>query len=233
MDCKFGTATAAGFVVADSLILCPNLIDDWVHEEVLFSVGMQAYIHSAESYIIEEPRRLPNAPNGTAMDRNFTLCEPGTFKPQSGQGRCLPCPIGFMCPSFGLSTPMVCPAGSICDRLALVLPSSKCISGHYCKEGTKSQYPISLSTTDAWHLEEDSGILMTVLTNNIWGYMPRKPPATGARRIFHPPIGNVIAEQPIPCPLGYFCREGVSSAEYREGDYTTPQPCSDGFFCSM
>ncbi|KAL7440409.1 hypothetical protein ACHAXH_005849, partial [Discostella pseudostelligera] len=74
---------------------------------------------------------------------------------------------------------------------------------------------------------------MTVLTNNIWGYMPRKPPATGARRIFHPPIGNVIAEQPIPCPLGYFCREGVSSAEYREGDYTTPQPCSDGFFCSI
>ena len=232
IDCRFGGLAASGSIVSDSLLLCPNLIDEWEQEEVEFSIGIQEDMQSSESYMIGEPRRLPYAPNGTRISRNFTLCEPGTFKPQSGPGRCLSCPIGFICPSFGLSKPVVCPAGSICDRLALVLPLSKCISGHYCNEGTKTQYPMSLSPTDVLHLDEASGVLMTVTTNNAWDYVTRRFPATGARRIFHPPVGNVTAEQPIPCPIGFFCREGVSSAEYREGDYSTPQPCSDGFFCS-
>ena len=231
MNCRFGRMTATGFVVTDSLLMCPNLIDAWVQEQVEFSIGIHEHLNS-EIHIIREPSREPNAPNGTVLDKNFTLCDPGTFKPQSGPGRCLPCPIGFICPSFGLSTPVVCPAGSICGRLALIVPSFKCISGHYCNEGTKTQYPMLFASTDAWHLDEESGVLTAVVSNKLWDFTPRDYPATGARQIFHPPVGNVTAEHPIPCPLGYFCREGVSSAEYREGDYSTPQPCSDGFFCS-
>ncbi len=231
MDCRFGRMTATGFVVSDSLLMCPNLIDALVQERVEFSIGIDEHL-SSEIHIVGEPSREPNAPNGTVWDKNLTLCDPGTFKPQSGAGRCLPCPIGFICPLFGLSTPVVCPAGSICDRLALILPSSKCISGHYCNEGTKTQYTMFFSSTDAWHLDEESGALTAVVSNKLWDYIPRSYPATGARQIFHPPVANVIAEQPIPCPIGYFCREGVSSADHREGDYSTPQPCSDGFFCS-
>ena len=38
-------------------------------------------------------------------------------------------------------------------------------------------------------------------------------------------------EQPMPCPLGTYCREGVVSPISVLGDYMTPQPCYDGFFC--
>lgn len=42
------------------------------------------------------------APNGTFSARtrslNFTLCDPGSFQPSSGAVRCLPCPVGFICP---------------------------------------------------------------------------------------------------------------------------------------
>ena len=42
--------------------------------------------------------------------------------------------------------------------------------------------------------------------------------------------GGFKYEQPIPCPLGTYCREGVSTPVTVIGDYSTPQPCFDGFF---
>lgn len=42
------------------------------------------------------------SPNGTQCpgggNANFSLCEPGSFQPSSGAGRCLLCPVGFICP---------------------------------------------------------------------------------------------------------------------------------------
>jgi hypothetical protein len=196
------------------------------------AIGLTIPKHSTESSVLST-LDFPSAPNGTTMNHNITLCKPGTFQPQNGQGMCLPCPIGFICPSFGLSRPVICPPGSICDRLALVVPSSQCVSGHFCNEGTKLSSQMSQSTSETWQLEEESGILTTAMSNSAWDYIHRTPPATGKRRISHPPINeNVKAEQPFPCPLGYFCREGVSSATHRLGDYTTPQPCFGGYFCS-
>lgn len=39
-----------------------------------------------------------------------------------------------------------------------------------------------------------------------------------------------VYEQPIPCPIGTYCREGASTSITFVGDYATPQPCYDGFF---
>lgn len=42
------------------------------------------------------------APNGTFSagegSLNFTMCDPGSFQPSSEAVRCLPCPVGFICP---------------------------------------------------------------------------------------------------------------------------------------
>lgn len=41
------------------------------------------------------------------------------------------------------------------------------------------------------------------------------------------------AQGPIPCPLGYFCRAGVSTHISVPKNYSTPQKCYDGFFCPL
>ena len=68
-----------------------------------------------------------------------------------------PCvrPSVHVCPFFGMSKPKLCEAGSICEHLGLVVPSSPCISGHYCNEGTKMPSQIALESTDTWILEEE------------------------------------------------------------------------------
>ena len=42
---------------------------------------------------------------------------------------------------------------------------------------------------------------------------------------------NVPAEGPLPCPLGYYCRAGVTSQIPIPKNFSTPQRCYDGFFC--
>ena len=220
-------------ILSESLLSCPIPVEVNEDEVVQIAVGLQGSIHIPEVYVDVISIDSPTSSNGTIMSHNTTLCEPGTFQPQNGQGHCLPCPVGFICPEFGIARPILCPAGSICEQLGLIMPSSPCTSGHYCNNGTKMSSQIVLSTTDTWLLEEESGVLTTVMSNSAWNYTPRQPPATGERRISHPPIDvHVTAEQPYPCPVGYYCKEGVSSVEHREDDYTTPQKCFDGYFCS-
>ncbi|EED88737.1 predicted protein [Thalassiosira pseudonana CCMP1335] len=182
------------------------------------------------------PRDLLS-PNGTillpSLGHNVTLCEPGTFQPQSSNTECLICPVGFICPRFGMAKPQVCPAGSICSRLGLVTPSSQCIAGHYCPSGTKMSTQMTQYGKNIWVLEEETGVLTAATTDGDWNYIDRNSPATGTRRILHPPVdANVTALQPFPCALGYYCRPGVSTNyEYRMGDFTTPQLCHEGHFC--
>lgn len=184
-----------------------------------------------------EPRDLLPATNGTYMSsassHNLTLCEPGTFQPQNGQNHCLICPVGYICPMFGMARPMTCPRGFICSRLGLSAPSSPCIAGHYCLEGTKMATQIVDSSTDKWNLDKMTGVVTASIVNvGTWDYMPRENPATGWRRIFHPPDhANITAHQPFPCELGHYCRVGVSTTEHIKGDFSTPQLCHTGHFC--
>jgi hypothetical protein len=45
------------------------------------------------------------------------------------------------------------------------------------------------------------------------------------------PESSLTAEKPIPCPSGFYCREGVASMTSIEGDFSTPQKCYDGYYC--
>jgi len=189
-----------------------------------------------DSFVFE-PSNLSPATNGTYMSsassHNLTLCEPGTFQPQNGQNHCLICPVGYICPMFGMAQPMICPGGYICSSLGLSTPSSECIAGHYCLEGTKMATQIADSSTTEWNLDNITGVVTASIVNvGAWDYMSRESPATGWRRIFHPPDhANVKAQQPFPCELGRYCRVGVSTTEHIKGDYSTPQLCHEGHFC--
>tara|TARA_B110000208_G_scaffold188726_1_gene248922 strand:+ start:355 stop:3567 length:3213 start_codon:yes stop_codon:yes gene_type:complete len=154
-------------------------------------------------------------PNGTTSSNpgefNFTLCEPGTFQPRQGQQRCLQCPIGYICPDFGLSKPIICPAGFVCNKQGLRSAVSRCPSGHYCLQGTKTSdtrdfyglaphsYWSSVSSDNArtsgarslahysWIIAPETGMLRYNESVRNWKYLVRPPPATGTSRPEHSP----------------------------------------------
>ncbi|RHY92009.1 hypothetical protein DYB35_001665 [Aphanomyces astaci] len=188
-------------------------------------------------------------PNGTfpASDgRNFSQCPPSTFQPRAGQPSCLPCPVGFYCPDFGLSKPILCPAGFVCDRHALRTPETMCPEGHYCLPGTKSTNVLDFQNRSDYVVNSETGITTFDVTSRSWSIVPRPSPATGSRRLEQPPnfvdpqcltrqcdfnTSNLLAEKPFVCPLGTFCRSGVSTPSMQLQNFSSPQPCFRGFFC--
>lgn len=63
---------------------------------------MIEYIQASPEGYYEQDWVPTLSPNGTYCpgggNVNFSLCEPGSFQPSSGAGRCLQCPVGFICP---------------------------------------------------------------------------------------------------------------------------------------
>lgn len=96
------------------------------------SGNMIEYVQPSLKGYYEQDWVLALSPNGTYCagegNVNFTLCEPGSFQPSAGAGRCLPCPIGFMCPGVPcLFCPVILrdlPRRLMCDR---TLQSSYCL----------------------------------------------------------------------------------------------------------
>lgn len=175
-------------------------------------------------------------PNGTMVDKNspskWTLCAPGTFAPQISMQRCLPCPVGFICPDFGLSKPLICPPGKICDTSGLSLPITPCPKGHYCLAGTKTSSNMLDDTAHTWKVNEETGLYL--LNHSALNLKPsvRHRPALGSYRTQFGSVAiELNAEQPIACPLGYFCVDGVGSNSSILNNYSTPQPCFEGYFC--
>jgi hypothetical protein len=194
------------------------------------------------------------APNGTVVPANnalnFTLCEPGTFQPRNAQTECIPCPVSYFCPDFGLSKPVICPAGMICDVTGLVTPVVACPDGHYCKRGTKTS---DLTTFQGVHMtdwvtgdETELTVVKPDAEMRPWAYVNRTAPATGWRRIEHPPESDpalrgdldhyeyfdlVTAERPLSCPVGHYCKVQATTDLPSPLNFSTPQRCFDGFFC--
>jgi len=190
-------------------------------------------------------------PNGTYCpqnSRNFTLCPPGQFQPREGQISCNLCPIGYICPDLGLSRPLVCPAGAICDVMGLRYASKSCPQGHYCLNGTKASTADEF-VPDIWLQDYVTGVRSFNTSfprpyHDAFVYKNWSLPALGFSRPQHPPIPQcdgldcspggtlaVVAEAPYPCPIGYYCRTGVTSQIPIPKNYSTPQRCFDGFFC--
>ena len=65
---------------------------------------MIEYVQSSPEGYYEQDWVPALSPNGTYCPGggkvNFSLCEPGSFQPSSGAGRCLQCPVGFICPGM-------------------------------------------------------------------------------------------------------------------------------------
>ena len=178
--------------------------------------------------------RMILAPNGTIANdsSNFTLCHPGSFQPKNGQLNCIPCPVGFYCPDFGLYAPVICPAGHICDEIELISPTKPCPKGHYCNPGTKTDSITSFFSNPGWISNSSTGLVVADPDHMPWNYSKRLYPESGVRRSTHPPSSlSVFAERPFPCPLGFYCRDGVATYIPMPYNFSTPQKCFDGFFC--
>ena len=249
--CRFDHRITRATILTRSLVLCPSppRVDDSLSSHISISLnGIDFSQPSLERFGFEteckpgfycgpSPGSWGNpAPNGTYISNsnalNFTLCEPGYFQPSEGKSNCLLCPISYICPDFGLSKPQVCPAGYICDREGLQGPSQACIEGHFCGPGTRTSDLNAFIGLRDWKNDAITGLVEVDRNHRPWSLVDRLFPATGSRRIEHPPImDNVTAERPFACPTGYFCRSGVVNDQSVPLNFSTPQKCFDGFFC--
>ena len=118
LACRFGSAVVKASFVAHWLVVCMapshsaqlRLQRKFGSFSVELSVNGIDYTDSGQAieYIQASPEGhyaqdwVPSlSPNGTYSaggGGNFTLCPPGSFQTLSGAGRCLLCPVGFMCP---------------------------------------------------------------------------------------------------------------------------------------
>jgi hypothetical protein len=164
------------------------------------------------------------SPNGTYAPHernvNFTLCEPGYFQPMAGQANCTACPVPYICPDFGLYQPLLCPAGFVCDKVGLSYPSQRCPRGNFCLAGTGTALSSSFIDppieSNLSHIDDFSSALLLQKSLS-----DRRRQSNVKNTVFHP----------FPCPIGYYCRDGVSSVTPVPGNFSTPQKCFKGYIC--
>lgn len=95
-------------------------------------------------------------------------------------------------------------------------------------------YSYGINNSSLWALDASTGIVSFVSENFNFSLVDWLSPASGGSRPDNPPARNesLVAEGPIPCPSGQYCRPGVSSNVSQPKNFSTPQKCFDGYFCS-
>ncbi|GFH60968.1 hypothetical protein CTEN210_17444 [Chaetoceros tenuissimus] len=237
--CEVNGMRVEGIFINSKVITCllPLLRYEGTLQIRVSPNGQQFYLmdYVEISDILVASTNLLMAPNGTFASNhhlsNFSLCDPGSFAPREGLSRCFLCPIGYFCPDFGTIKPKICTPGKVCDSLGLVNPITSCPKGHYCLEGTKSKMSSSLLHSSDWIVDKKTGVATIRRGESEFEIYNRSLPESGMFTIEHFPGKVVQAEQPIVCSIGFYCLEGVSSPFSRVGDFSTPQPCFDGYFC--
>ncbi len=81
------------------------------------------------------------------LGTNFTLCNPGTYQPLSGQDSCIHCPIGYVCNEFGMTVPRICPEHYVCDERGMDAPKP-CPTNYICDRGTATLATACLKSFD-------------------------------------------------------------------------------------
>lgn len=148
-----------------------------------------------------------------------------------------------------MSKPLICHAGKVCDQIGLVSPASSCPKGYGCLAGTKSRIPLKIEPNiSTWVIQEGNKTPSTLLglgfTDKLYDQQLIPTTETNSEhqlsRLLHKGAHsqqeqNIMMEpgHPIPCDIGMFCREGVSSLTSVLGNFSTPQPCYPGFFCGQ
>lgn len=136
----------------------------------------------------------------------------------------------------GLSSPLPCPAGFVCHETHLNIPRYPCPRGQFCPLGVKTARHDGVSNSSdgqlwIWFAELGVGYPNSTSTTPWLRFINRIGSATGQTIREDVLIAAVLAEQPIPCPIGYYCGEGVAIEVPEMANYSTPQRCFDGFFC--
>ncbi|TYZ65127.1 hypothetical protein PybrP1_009425 [[Pythium] brassicae (nom. inval.)] len=263
MACRFGENVVPAQFLSGSMLACvaprqlTNLIASGGRVSVEVSSNRADFTKSGleytyfqrcpESQFCSNTNFLP-CPNGTICNShgsgNFSLCPPGTFQPRQAQTACLKCPVGYFCPDFGHAKPVLCRAGMVCDTHGLQVPVKSCPSGHYCRKGTKSANTADFSTNPEYAIDKETQLATFLDAKRAWAFVARAAPATGRRRIEHPPrefscdarlcvenSSTLLAERPYSCPVGTFCKRGVTTQQLEAKNFSSPQKCFPGFFC--
>ena len=125
--CRFGRETAPAHFLTQDAVLCfsppmygRNYMSSIKEKTLPLSVSNNAadfvffgdYIYSsripsgAYQSGTEGSDTLLSCPMGaycsSLLETNFTLCQPGTYQPNAGQGHCVQCPVGYVCNEFGM-----------------------------------------------------------------------------------------------------------------------------------
>jgi hypothetical protein len=194
-----------------------------------------------------------------AEQSSCLACPIGYFCPESGLSRPVLCPAGYVCDTAGLILPTKpCPNGHSCasgtksadpmdyeDLNAKTTGSTYDGYGDwdYSEPATGTHRLPWLTSTGDWSLNNETGELHFSVASRTWTTTERQSwtlygtqtdaQASGAMRPEHPPSADPLAERPLPCPVGYFCGQGVSSPLPQSKNFSTPQKCFRGHFCPV
>ncbi len=98
-----------------------------------------------------------------------------------------------------------------------------------------------MATPSVWYRDNETGVVTFNATGRRWLNISRTLPATGwVKTEFEPDLTlcqekprdcvsgalDLRAEQPFPCPVGYYCKSGVASDVPVPKNFSTPQVCS-------
>jgi hypothetical protein len=96
---------------------------------------------------------------------------------------------------------------------------------------------------DHWIKNTYTGVVTLNVSSYDYSVRQRSLPEVGFYQVLFPPqylcdgeecyvgVQSILAEQPYPCPLGYYCRAGVATSLPVPKNFSTPQRCFHGFFC--
>lgn len=166
------------------------------------------------------------------------------------------CPADSVCDERGLgaSPRTSCPSGHYCRK------GTK--SAQTDDFTLNANFRVDPETHLAVFIENDETAQATIAASR-WQLVARIAPESGSRRLQHAPNTtscdlrlcvdfddeddlssalvsrntSLLAERPYPCPIGTYCRRGITSRRLETGElsaatnYSTPQKCFAGFFC--
>ena len=204
-----------------------------------------AFDYSISSFRLRRP--IPCPPGyychvGTAVDvsnaKNFTTpqpcyesmhCPEGSTQPQ-GSGDCpagfycpfgvkLACPAGTFCARDGHWDPLPCPPGTFSNQLAVV-KCPLCLRGYICP-GFGRMDPLRCPPG---FVCSKAGLRTPNQRCPAGYYCP-----DGTETV--DPFRNDTTLRPYPCKAGTYCLTGVGYKEVKNGDFTSAQDCTEGFYC--
>lgn len=141
----------------------------------------------------------------------------GTYAPQERNVNFTLCEPGFFQPMSGQKDCMSCPVPFICPDFGLHQPIL-CPAGFVCDK-------IGLSSPSQ-RCPRGHYCLAGTGANHIIDQLSE----SNLTRYDHLNDEKFLLS-PFPCPVGYYCRDGVSSITPIPGNFSTPQKCFKGFIC--